>query len=304
MISLLPYANPQNAIEHFVSLSSRATGIRGSASDPLAASADYLIWSIEAMRTLRTVLEPESVCALIETTSFRLIHAVDAGSYPRLALGSIVQAELDARILALDEAAGTLRKELSRWDWQGGLALQPTHYIGVLDTNVLMLQSEHLLARDWNTLVDARFGQRISLVIPQAVILELDRLKRSNGTMVVGGGGGGKKLQQRTLARRALRILNSAFPGKETVFTLRESRDDNNQVVSPLRLVIHLDDLRPQAFAEADAEIIDRALSLQPWAQKVTLLTDDTSMRFRAEHAGLRARQSDWGEDEESGGLM
>lgn len=263
-------------------------------SDSLEVFNAYVPWSIEARRVLRTVLDAESVSALVETVGFRLIHAADPAAYSRLGLGDLVSAELDEQIAALDGAASQLREELERWEWSGGITRSPRHFVGVLDTNVLMLCASRLLECDWKPLVDAEVGQRISLVIPQTVVRELDKLKRASGIMHVGG----EKLERRTLARQALRVINEAFPGQETVRQIRGSHDENDGIVSALRLVLQMDDLRHMGLPDPDAEIIDRALGLVPWAAKVTLLTGDTSMRFRAEHAGLHALEPRLGEDQ------
>lgn len=293
MVSLRPDASVQNAIGHLDALANKAHTILGSASDAVGAFNAYLSWSVEAMRTLRTVLDAESVISLLETTGFRLIHAADPGAYSHAALGQLVRTELDAQVRTLDEVKKSLRAELLRWEFRGAMTLEPSVHIGVLDTNVLMLHGQHLPERDWNGLLDVRVGQPIVLVIPQAVIRELDRLKRANGKMRVGG----KEYEQRDLARRALRTINHAFPEQQTTYGLRE-RATTGEVVSILRLVLQLDDLRHEALPDADAEIIDRALSLVPFGKSVTLLTGDTSMRFRAEHAGLHAVEPTWAGDE------
>lgn len=289
MVSLRPTSSAQNAIGHIDALLSKATAVRGSSVHPLDAFKAYLAWSIEALRSLSAVLDGEDVISVLQTTGFRLIHAANSGTYPSGVLGELVAYELDEQIRVLTALKMSLRSDMERWEFQGALTLAPTLHIGVVDTNVLMLFSEDLHARDWNEPLDVRRGEKIAIVIPEAVVRELDTLKRSTGTMNVDG----QKVERRTLARRALRAINTAFPGRDTTCVLRGSRDAEHTVVSSVKLILHLNNLRHPALPDADAEIIDRALALEPWGKSVSLLTGDSSMRFRAQHAGLRAVELD-----------
>lgn len=292
MVSLHPDAQASSAVASIDAIWGRASSILGSTVDSLDAFNEYLSWSVGALHSLRRVLEAEDVAALMETTGFRLIHAANPGAYSRLALGELVRAELAAQIDRLQAIRWQLRDDMRRWELLGGtLSLDPSIHIGVLDTNVLMLHGTNLADLDWNPILDARYGEKLALVVPQMVIRELDRLKRSSGKMRVGQ----QSLEQRDLARRALRCLNRSFPSDETTFDYRRpSRSAKGDVISRLWLVLQIDDLRHEALADPDAEIIDRTMSLKPWGKSVTLVTADTSMRFRAEHAGVRATEPDW----------
>jgi len=154
-----------------------------------------------------------------------------------------------------------------------------------------MLHAEHLKELNWPTTIGTREGRPLALVIPQAVVGELDRLKRSNGAMKIGG----ESVSQRSLARRALAVLTGAFPRNTTSHELGDATAGGR----PLHLMLQLDDLSHQPLADTDAEIIDRALSLRPYGESLTLVTGDASMRFRAEHAGLRATSPHWADDDD-----
>lgn len=284
MIPLAPGANAQNVIRVLTELIASARSTMGSASDPAERLDRYRGFSINTQRHLRTNLSPTFIDNWFDTSISRLAHSVDPHSYPPLTLDALVSAALETLTTSLEEARDQLTAEFDRWDMRGAITFSPSQHIGVLDTNVLILHAGKLREVDWNTPLDARIGEPISLVIPQAVVRELDRLKRSTGKMRVGS----ELVEQRSLARRALRVIDESFLYDDTVSALK-TRTEGHPVISAVRLVLQLDTLRHAALADSDAEIIDRALTLLPFGATVTLLTGDTSMRLRARHVGLRA---------------
>lgn len=57
----------------------------------------------------------------------------------------------------------------------------------------------------WSDLIDIRGSHTVLLMVPMAVVDELDRLKLNNATPPKG------ELARRTLARRALRVLQETL---------------------------------------------------------------------------------------------
>lgn len=285
MLALHPDANVQNAVATLADLASRASTIAGSEPDPLGVFNAYLGWSVTALRSLTRVLDTDSVRALIETTPFRIIHAIDPAAYSRPALGDLVRTELQSRVDALEAARLALTDEIERWTFRGERTKEPTQHAAVLDTNTIMEFSGRIEQIQWDAILQTSVGEPITVVIPIMVLRELDTLKHSNGTMLIAD----DAVPRRTLARAAIRVLDRAFPGDSTLYSIRGSRTVDNTVQSPLRLLLQLDDLRHASIPDPDAEIIDRALSLRPLVSSLTLITGDISMRVRAEHSGLRA---------------
>ncbi len=109
---------------------------------------------------------------------------------------------------------------------------------------------------------------------------ELDRQKLSNHKSA------GGRVDLRTQARAALKTLDCLLQVDSTVPLTRRAVKDNRCAVY---IQLLNNDLDHVALDDPDSEIIDRALTLRPFAPEVRLVTYDSAMAFRARHAGLDA---------------
>jgi hypothetical protein len=118
---------------------------------------------------------------------------------------------LDAEIARIRADLETERQEVA---WQlDSMQRYGARPVAVIDTNVVLQHHSDFTAPEWHKLIGAWPHENVRVLIPILVIDELDRLKRSQGTMTVGR----EQLQRQTVARQALRTLAALFhsPGVE-----------------------------------------------------------------------------------------
>lgn len=121
----------------------------------------------------------------------------------------------------------------------------------------------------------------VRVVIPIAVIDELDRLKRSGREEV--------RTRARTTLRTLVQLLGST---PDTPHPLRGGASGSAGSVSTTVEVL-LDPPSYQPLAHVDSEIVNRALDLQTFSgRSVQVITADTGLLFRAAAAGLAT--GDW----------
>jgi hypothetical protein len=221
--------------------------------------------------TSSTVLSPLLTDAAIRTHVRGDLHDLLQTVIPELygdQLTWLVDSELIRRKAQLEAAADELDTDLQRWTKCGrGTAL-------VLDTNVLLEFGKNLAHARWFHVANELPRGTMSLVIPIQVVEELDGLKDRGAETA------------RKLARATLRWIDELFPGDW-------QDEDLGQVgvAQSGRLTFRLlvDELDRIPLPRPDADIIDRALSLGPFVNRTTMVSQDRSMRFRARAAGLDA---------------
>jgi rRNA-processing protein FCF1 len=197
---------------------------------------------------------------------YELLQALDPSSYGDQLMW-LIDTETRVRIDALTGGADELEQVLKRWTQHGReVAL-------VLDTNVLLTFGQNLMHARWYDVIGRLSSVPISLVIPIQVVEELDTQKDRGAP------------EARTLARMTLKWLDDIFGDGYHDDTIEAAGTAFGRFT--FRLLV--DDLDRVPLPRTDADIIDRALALQPFVERVIVVSEDRSMRFRAKAAGLGA---------------
>jgi predicted nucleic acid-binding protein len=248
---------------------------------------NYWDWAAKQSISLRQVMTVETVNQLFLTSSFEVIKEFNQAAAGTTAISSLLFSELVRIEERFKAAESELEAEVAKWTRRmGALTSRSWPHIAVLDTNVLMRHSTTLKDLTWREVLDTREGQTIALVIPYAVILELDNLKFASGTMQGTQGADGKELSRRDVARRALNQIELWFPGDRDVTHLASLPGG---LPTEIYLALQVDELSHVPLATADREIIEQARRLRPFSSSLKVVTGDTSMRVLSEHAGVSA---------------
>lgn len=166
----------------------------------------------------------------------------------------LINAEIDAKTLAFDEAATRVQRHLDQMRTTPGRPV-------VIDSNVL-LQCQRLDYLDWS----GHVGEPVRVMIPLRVVEEVDSKKY----------GDSKRL--RAIARSLTPWIDGLFStGQPEPVRLREGATIELLLADRPRF-------RPQ---DGDEEILDIAHDVRDFAGRVSLLTADTGMRVRAQSEGL-----------------
>lgn len=254
----------------------------------------YREWVGEALKALLLVLAGASLEELLLTYRYRVLTGAAPADYGVNQLAMLARDELQDQARAFSAAAEELERRKNLWtkrlasETGGGQA-----HAAVVDTNLLMIAGDRLREQDWNAALEVHRSDPIAIVVPLRVIKELDRHKTSPGSMNLGGK---NSIPRRDLARKALIALESMLDGTfsgEPVL-LNGEQLEAKTTTRALSLLPLVDEITHQGHADADAEIIDRAQSLVPFAKSVSLLTGDTGMLLQARTAGIRACRPDW----------
>lgn len=275
MIRLAPGANPKNALQMVTDAATKLANVLGSGT-AFDQYNKYLEWASQQGNVLSYQLHADELDRIITTRRYWSLLSLDTTTIQFTTLAELVRGEVTQRALNLEEAKKRLTADLARWDHGEAVAV-------VLDTNVWLKHFEDPIKDiDWNSLLDERQGVPLVLSVPMKVVDELDRHKRSRENAPKGG----RPLRRR--AGLALRYLEShaAAPGERTV--LQEGRMSTRPATSSIYLSILEQPLNQPQIPDADLEIIDRSLAIQPYAKDVRLVTTDFGMIFRAGQAGLK----------------
>jgi rRNA-processing protein FCF1 len=201
---------------------------------------------------------------LVVTNRYLALGAVT----PEAAANEMVRDELDRLVADLRALAGELGTMQSRWAGNGQIV--------VPDTNIFLHHRQEFPDIDWIEVVggDRDSEQPAHVVVPLIVVDELDNLKRRGSTEV------------KTRARLALRSIDDLFKGRAPEARVVLRPEISTSVTVEL-LIDRLDHVR---LADADSEIVDRALEVgQSAGQQVVVYTADTGMAVRCHAAGLKA---------------
>lgn len=284
MVQLRPDTTAHAAIRALSRASDTAPEVLREAAGPGGALKRYRAWAVGHIRAFRAHFTPRSIEQLLITDRHKLLLSLDASTYGDV--GELIQLELDERVDDIEVAIRQLEAEIQRWSvWGSGEEGSLKHAGVVLDTNVVLEHASVIAEIDWHGLAGARAASTVILGIPLRVVEELDVLKRSPGEMVIGG----RRISRRTLARKALIWLESTFSQPNDLRTLREGGLVDGQPTGDLYAVLMGDDVRVDRPAQADLDILDQAVALQPFTSQVAVATNDRAMRFRARSMGLHA---------------
>ena len=221
----------------------------------------YLQWAENTHRSLGNFLAPETTDDLVHTSNYWALRAATDAT-PRV-IPTIID-ELQRQQRTLTKWADDLEAERKRWDEPAALV--------VPDTNIFLRKERPFEAIDWHAAIKTTID--IRLVLPIAVIHELDRLKRQ----------GNNTTQQ--AGRQTLRWMSANLPMHSTK---RSAPFTPTHPHTTIEVVVDDGPSRPQ---DADGVIVRFARRLKSVANVPSFLaTYDLGMRLRASAQGVRTVQ-------------
>lgn len=247
----------------------------------------YVGWALGIARMLRGQISSSDLDQLVFTPTFyRLLDRQGAGTMQGQLL---LEAEIHERTKLFGDAAEALAKQIRTLDAAASAVL------AVVDTSVFLshpqwtagpVPEQVIESIPWATEMQLGF-EDVQLILPEVVIKELDRLKES----------GNQTLRGR--ASVTLAVVDRLLPHPDGVVLIRATDSDRDAIAArgemphgEVRLRVFYDDPSHRPLADADAEVIARALAVQALAGKdVQLLTMDTGMALKARRAGLRVHK-------------
>jgi hypothetical protein len=226
--------------------------------------ASYQRWASQSAQMLGYSFDQDALESLIMTRRHWWLMEAPVGDSSSAVI-DMFRAEQADRLRTLD--AVILRLDVI----QRTAADMPP--LAVLDTNVFMHHERYFDQVDWSSLMGE---DRLRILVPIAVVRELDRLKRSAKNVTVSDT---NKEALRTRARLTVQRLRRMFPDPSAVATIAPG----------LECELLLDPFRHQPLPVPDAEIIDRTLVASRMLGKgITVVTDDGGMEFATKIEGLR----------------
>ncbi|MFG2821689.1 PIN domain-containing protein [Kitasatospora sp. NPDC048365] len=238
----------------------------------------YLEWADEAAGLLAPLLAPKDVDSLVFTRRYEQIfgklEVLASPDLVRLANG-MLNIELRQRTEDLAIAVASLSQAIR-------FRVQPTLNV-VFDTSMFFRHPEKLELLSFRDVTKV-FDGTLNLMVPIAVIDELDRLKDSRDRHV------------RWRAGHTLGVLDGLFRSGVSSAVYRQpdfSETAAGGLPHPkVTVEVLVDPPGHVRLPDTDDEIIDRALAVQPIAASpVKLFTYDTGQALRARHAGLAVKK-------------
>ena len=228
-------------------------------SDPAVAFIRYVLWAASAVQRLTNVLRGSEVSDLIYTKHYFAISQTDHFS-PAGA------AQLTSELRTLGEVMAGLATEAENLQRQW--ATDGTYV--VLDTTHLVQTTELFDAIDWPTALEIAYT--VHLVVPMAVVDELDGLKRVP--------------KVRSYARQTVKKLTGSLEAGTSQAVISTS-GANHQFATTIQVL--RDRLDHTRFADNDSEIMSRAV----WRRDINcgdvrFATWDGGPALRASGEGLR----------------
>jgi hypothetical protein len=272
LVTPLPGSNRHNLRDTLQELHSAAINIPSSVqSGEFRHIGAYFRWTDLAVRLLTGQIAERDIQRLVLTPGYgTLLGSPSIGSPQYYA---VLAREIDQRISDFDAACMELDAQIGRWNDLAATYVVP-------DTS-FFCQGEVLFDQaDYHDLLDVNWTQPIRLLIPIAVLDELDNLKQA-GTV-----------RHRALVSLAIvdRVITGS-PQDPHLLRPPELRQVSGEYQAPtgdLTVEVLFDPPRHTRLPIMDDEIIDRALAVQPLAGgPLTLLTCDTSQSFRARSVRL-----------------
>jgi len=243
----------------------------------------YFAWVAANLRTLGAAVTPSELDRLITTPTYWAIQGWPSSRGGRVGL---LGHEIAQRRTDLEAE----RKELA-WIIDDNRRNRMKS-VAVLDTNVVMEHHSDFAGLAWHSIVQVFPHDTVRVVIPILVIDELDKLKRSQGSVTKGG----KTSPRRSVARQALRSLSRMFQSPEMIIPI--DRRDKDGFTEPATLELLMDPPGHVRLDNPDAEIRDRALSFGAYVASTTLVTYDLGNQFAAQLVGLNTHRLTDEEDE------
>ncbi|WP_327385800.1 PIN domain-containing protein [Streptomyces sp. NBC_01207] len=217
----------------------------------------YLEWANEAVRMLTSQITSRDIDNLIRTRMHQsLLDGVGhlAGSEQGRLVNGLVSLELRQRVNAFSEAVEAFQAQMRRWP--------EFVVVAVLDTSFFIEHEVKLEEADFSKLLGVEGRLPVAVVVPMAVVDELDKLKES------------RNQHTRWRAGYSLAVLDRLLTEKVSL--------------GPSKVEVLTDTPGHVRLPEADDEIVDRALAVYAMAAgEVQLVTYDTGMAMRAKMLNL-----------------
>lgn len=274
-IAPLPGVSRQQLYDSLRKIHDEAFNIRGGAygSGP-GQLARYLNWASTAARTLANQIKAADIDRLFLTPGHgRLLGLAGVGAAPTHPIvNDLLNLELSQRILDLEAARDGLNDAMTRW----------SGFIEIImpDTSVYIEHTDKLADLDFAELMagDLYPGSNLIVLVPLAVIDELDRLKDSSKNHV------------RWRATHALGVIDGLF--QVTHHRVPVPSPKPKEWGHPVGMELVFDPPGHVRLPIEDDEIVDRAVSMAALTEHpVTLITFDTGQSLRARSAGLRVKK-------------
>lgn len=269
-LRLLPGNRPREAAEEVRRQEMAVENVRSAAHRQEHLLEEYIKWTVNAERMLRSYFTSSSVESLLFTPRFWALQATLTSNWEPT--WGLVEAEIveQSRRLAAEKAV--LDEGQTRWT-RGRLL--------VTDTSALIHGPK---LWDWHPAPDLGWRDSpVQIVIPMIVLDELDELKEHN------------KEHTRGRARRTLKWLSERLASSQS-FHIRSGSiaegPDGMTVRGDVYLDVLLDGPGHVRLPIADDEIVDRAAAIASLSGRdVTLVTNDVSQGYRGRMAGLAVSQ-------------
>lgn len=271
-ITPLPGVRGTDLLVGLVTAQNGLINVRGAGGDTRRRLEAYVNWAAEAVRQMRRLIHDEDLRRLVLTDGYRDVLGAPRDS--DAVFNAILDGEIDVRLADLGTTCEQLRTSIDRWS-RGGV-------LTVLDTSVY-LTADKIEDLDLAVILEVR-EQPIQLLVPIAVIDELDRLKQSHDKDI------------RWRASYTLAFLDQRLGGRDLAGRIREedfsALDIGGIPRGRIDAEIVLDPLAHVRLPITDDEIVDRARTIQGIAGlEVHLVTYDTGMGMRARAADLRVHK-------------
>lgn len=271
LITPLPGHDRESLFRALLSVQTQLGNIGSGATWATDRAFAYLEWMHEARRMLHPLIRPTDLEYLVPSDSYqRVLSAIGAlighaagNSPPTRLLNTLVSAQASERQKAFDLALRELDsavEKLNRIDGQ----------LVVLDTNVYLHHEHKLEEMDLHADLHLTF-EPVHLIVPMVVVDELDKAKLSN---------------KGYRAAHALAVIHKAT---RSGGLMRSSNRSGENPRGEITVQVLLDPAGHVRLPVNDDEIVNRVASVEVLAGwPVKLVTFDTGMAMRAEHAGLR----------------
>lgn len=263
-VTPLPGTNLSNVIRVLKTQAQNLANLSGTRTyDRLSA---YQVWASQASSQLRYVLDLPQVEHLIDTRRHEFLFGMFGG--PEALLNYSISAEQEDRARVFAEALDGLRAV------EASCAGMPKTLL-VPDTNVYLHQDLYFHELNWRAVAET--SDEVRVLIPMAVMREIDKAKRAPGNKTV-------SFKNREAIRDRARLAS------KRIRTSFEHPENLPELTTRVTMELLMDPRGHRAIEDSDSEIIDRALALQTMAgRKVSIVTSDGNMQFGAHVASLGA---------------
>lgn len=280
LVTPRPGVSRENLLKALQSVQGEVSNLRGGVGNARNAQERvlaYIEWTNSAVRMLGGQIRQSDIDRLVLTDRYSLLLTT-AGTLTSMdtptqrVVNGLLRLELEDRATAFDAAVQALQSQILRWSGYERYVMPDTSFYIHHQNKLEDLDPGSLLGDPHTDFV---------VLVPMVIVDELDRLKES------------KDKQARWRAGYTLAVLDRLFQDGVLRALLRKGETEPAAKVAPLGDVwieLLFDSPGHVRLPDEDDEIIDRALSVEPLAnRKVMLLTYDTGQSMRARHAGLQA---------------